>query len=193
MGSDLDRATHQAIVSDNSLAGVSYERIRDELIKGIMSAKSVSSFLSLIDELGLWSQVMPGLNIDDDYAETRNVPVLLALALRHNDPGLVAKRLNALKYTAAEATQVSFLVKFQELTTTNAFRMYKLFLTSGLRRSDVEEFAAEANKPTSSLVAAFVKYVPSVKAVDVMANGYEGQALGREVERRETLLFADMV
>ena len=48
-GSDLDADIDAALKRDASLGEVSGERIRDEFIKGIKSAKSVKHFLELLD------------------------------------------------------------------------------------------------------------------------------------------------
>lgn len=53
MGSQLDPETREAIKADNSLRGVSPERIRDEFLKGIKSAKSVPEFIAMISDLNL--------------------------------------------------------------------------------------------------------------------------------------------
>ncbi len=53
-GSELNPDVDAALKNNASLEGISGERIRDEFIKGIVSAKSVKHFLGLIDKYGLF-------------------------------------------------------------------------------------------------------------------------------------------
>jgi len=195
MGSNLDKGTHEAIKNDNSLAGVSPERIRDEFLKGIVGSRSVDHFLNLIDEYDLWPQVFPGLRVSSAIIESKRVPVVLAALLIQNDPTIVAKRLNALKYTAEEASQASFLMRLNDLTPENAFRMKKLFIASHLTDDDVREFFDEEGfiRLKKNVMDAFIEYNLSIKGSDLIAQGFSGAELGRELERQETLLFRQLL
>jgi len=193
MGSQLDPAISQAIKNDNKLTGVSPPRIREEFLKGLVAAQSVAHFLDLVDEYDLWPQVFPGLNVSRVEFETKNVPVALARLLWANPPDLVAKRLNVLTYSADECKQVSFLLRFKGLAPENAFRLRKLYATSGLTDEDLSEFAAMKNTPDSQLVKAFLKYRHSITGEELMAQGFSGAALGKEQERLETERFKELL
>jgi tRNA nucleotidyltransferase/poly(A) polymerase len=193
MGSQLDPATAQAIKNDNKLSGVSPERIRDEFLKGILATRSVPSFLDMMEEYDLWPQVFPGLNVARVPIDTKNVPVVLARLLWGNAPDLVAKRLNALKYSADEVAQVTFLLRFKDLTPENAFRLRKAYLISKLSDKDLIEFAAMKSTPEPRLVRAFLKYRPTITGDELMAQGFTGAQLGKEMERRETELFKELL
>jgi tRNA nucleotidyltransferase (CCA-adding enzyme) len=56
-GSDLDPSVDAALQNDASLEGISGERIRDEFIKGLASAKSTKHFLEMIDKYGLFNWI----------------------------------------------------------------------------------------------------------------------------------------
>lgn len=193
MGSRLDAETDSAIKNDNKLTGVSPERIRDEFLKGILSAQSVPNFLGMIEEYDLWSQIFPGMPIAVTSANTKNVPVLLATLLIGNDPMVVAKKLNVLKYNAVETAQVSFLLRFMGLRPENAFRMNKMFKSSHLTPDDLLEFSEHAHEPGQQLVDAFVEYEPKVTGDQLMSQGFTGQALGKEMERLETQAFKELL
>lgn len=187
----VSEATHQAIRANNSLQGVSAERIRDEIIKGIFSAKEPHFFLGLLANYGFWPQIFPGLKVFSEgiFLNTKNFPVQLAYLLQENDPKVVAKVLNDLKYSSEEVSQVTFLLTFQELQVENAFRLKKLFKHSHLNREDVLLFSELLKKPTPELVSAFFRYEPSITGDELMAQGFQGKALGAEQTRRETELF----
>lgn len=193
-GTNLDGATSEAIKKDNSLAGVSGERIRDEFLKGIKSAKSVPYFLGLISEFGLWEQIFPGLQIAaSDPKETKNIPVQLALLLRDNDPKTLLKVLNQLKYSSDEIAQVVFLVLFHDLSKENAYRLAKLFVNSKLNKGDLVEFANTIGSPNKQLLRAFLQYRPSISGEELQHQGFSGKALGQELEKRETELFSRLI
>jgi len=195
LGTKLDGATAAAIKADNSLAQVSGERIRDEFIKGIKSAKSVPYFLSMISEFGLWTQIFPGLAVNTTkFAETKNVPVQLALLLSPNrDWKKLTNRMNASKYPADEVTQVGFLSLFQELSPDSAFKLKKLFRSSKLTNKDLMEFSRLSGKPDLRLVSAFVKYTPAVTGAELQAQGFSGRELGQEQDRLETQAFKKLL
>lgn len=193
MGSNIDKASSEAIMANNSLAGVSPERIRDEFLKGIKSAKNVQRFFDMVGQYDLWPQIFPGLRVTPDGISTRNVIVALAQLLNTNDSVLTAKKLNALKYSATEASQVRFLLVFKDLTPENAYKTRKLFDASHMDDETIREFADAQGSPSRALVDAFVQYHPTVNGQDLMSQGFTGQQLGRELERQETLLFRELL
>jgi tRNA nucleotidyltransferase/poly(A) polymerase len=194
MGSKLDPETEAAILEDNSLEGVSPERIRDEFLKSISSAKSVQNLLWMYEHFDLWSQVFPGLSVNNQYQETKNVPLLLALLLRDNDPKSLGKKVNKLKYSVVETRQIIFLALFQVLQPDSAYKLKKLWVPTQLSEADLEEFARLNNgKPPTRLVKAFNKYTPTVSGQELMDQGFKGRELGQELERRETELFSNLL
>lgn len=193
MGAGMDEGTENAILQDNSLTGVSAERIRDEFLKSINSAKSVKALYALYDTFDLWSQIFPELKINSWYHDTKNIPVQLALLLRDSDPQVLTKKLNNLKYSVNEIRQTAFLVMLQNLQPETAYQLKKLFFTSGLAESDLEEFAKLSGKPDIKLLKAFNKYQPSVKGEELMNLGFKGRELGQELQRRETEIFKSLL
>jgi len=189
IGSGLDPATAQAIKGNNSLVGVSAERIRDEFLKGIKSAKSVPMFYNLISEYDLWPQVFPGLNVSKDFRDTKNIPVALGVLLRENDSKILMAKLNNLKYSADEVAQVSFFPMFMALNVNNAFKMKKFFKNSRLGGQDLVEFSGLVGKPDDHLVNIFLRYEPSITGLELQSQGFSGKELGQEMERRETEIF----
>lgn len=193
MGSGLDPATAQAIRDDNSLYGVSGERIRDEFIKGIKSAKSVPQFFSLISEFDLWDQIFPGLKVNYNFGSSKNIPVQLASLLRDNDHKTLAGRLNGLKYPAEEVTAVQFLVMFQGLSADLAFRFKRLFKNSRLTNAELIEFSRLVGYPNERIVNTFAKFEPSVTGAELQVQGFQGPELGKEMNRRETEIFKKLL
>lgn len=192
IGSGIDPATSQAIKANNSLEGVSGERIRDEFLKGIKSAKSVVQFFHLISEYNLWEQIFPALLVSRDFKESKNIPVVLGCLLRENPWKTLMSKLNELKYPADEVQQISFLSIFLTLSVPNAFKLKKLFKNSRLSNEDLVQFSTLVGKPDDHLVKAFLKFEPSITGMELQAQGFSGKELGQEQERRETEIFRRM-
>jgi tRNA nucleotidyltransferase/poly(A) polymerase len=193
MGSDLDPSTSKAIEDDNSLQGVSPERIRDEFLKGVKSAINVGYFLGLIKKYELWSQVLPGMRITYVHEAPRDPSTLLALLLStDNDPTIVGKKLNALKYPANESSQAAFLVRFQGLDVNSAYRLRKLADSCHITDEQMTAYAREVGMQRN-LLNAFPRCKPTVNGNAVMAAGFSGAQVGKELERQETELFKELV
>ena len=75
-GSQLDPNTDAALQKDASLEGISGERIRDEFIKGLASAKSTKQYLGLIDKYNLFDWVLKGLKVNKRFIDNDDPLVL---------------------------------------------------------------------------------------------------------------------
>lgn len=184
--------TERSILFDNNLDGVSPERVRDEFVKSLATAKSVPELLELMDWFEMWPRVLPGLKVSQRRdIESRNVAVVLSQLLEQNDVELVARRLNELRYSDVEVRQTSFLMRFRDLTVDNAFKLRKSYFHSQLTRQEVGQYVLERGSPNPRLALAFADYLdfPPVKGEELLAQGYSGRDLGVELERRETELF----
>ena len=196
-GWQLEAETARAIHEDNTLNGVSPERIRDELVKGIAGSRHVRTFMRLLDEFGMWPRIFPGLAVSpvpdvmvsSSGIESRVVPVVLAVLLDSNAPQVVAKRLNELKYTAQESSQVSFLLRFRDLHVDNAYRLKRQLGQSHLEEEVLVEYCGERGMPSLGLLRAFLNYELTCTGEALLKRGLSGAELGRELERQETILF----
>jgi len=193
MGTTLDPETEEAILHDNSLSGVSPERVRDEFLKSIKSARSIITLMNLYEGFDLWPQIFPNLKVNEQYEETKNIPVLLGLLLRENNPKNLGKQMNKLSYSVVETKQIVFLVMFQGLSFQNAYQLKKLFRSTRLSNNDLLEFGILCPKLDGRLVKAFTKYELSVNGQDLLNQGLKGRELGTELERRENTLFMELV
>ena len=193
----LEEETARAIRDDNNLDGVSPERVRDELVKGIAGARYVRGFLRMLDDFAMWPRVFPGLAVttvpdvmvSSSGIESRVVPVALAVLLDSNPVPVVAKRLNELKYTSEEVAQVTFLMRFRELRSENAYRLRRQFVNSHMDDSLLVEYCGERGMPPLNMLQAFINYELTVTGDALLKRGLAGAELGRELERLETVQF----
>lgn len=197
-GSELDPAVDAALRKDNSLEGVSGERVRDEFIKGIKSAKSVKHFLELLQKYNLFPWIFGSLVVKErgiqslDLIEERDVPVLLAYLLSDNNIDALKRALNELKYSADEVAQISFLINFKKLVPENAFKLKKAQANSKLSDEQIKKFAHWMRMGIKS-VNAFLQFKPSVTGQELIDQGFVGKAIGDEMEKRETHNFMNIL
>lgn len=190
-GSELDSGVDAALRKDASLEKISGERIRDEFIKGIQSAKSVKHFLEMLNRYGLFAWIFPGLNVDISYINRMQSDykyddyiVLLAHLLSNNKVDVLKKRLNELKYSVDEIRAITFLISLLNLNTDTAVTLKKAQKTSGVTDDQIRNFGANAGI-MSQLLDAFEEFKFTVKSQDLIDKGFTGKALGDELERRE--------
>jgi tRNA nucleotidyltransferase/poly(A) polymerase len=190
VGSELDPGTSEAITRNNSLEGVSPERIRAEFISGVKSARSPGQFLQMISDHGLWSQVFPGVSVDENFTDSRDLPVVLALLLGPSKgPKESARALNRLRYEHNEVLDVAFLLEFRELAPENVLWLYRASQARKIPKKRVEEYARLAGQPDQRLVEAFFNYKPTTSGDDLVAQGFSGPRLGHELADREAAAF----
>ena len=189
-GTELDKEADKAIADDNSLEGVSGERIRDEFLKGIKSSTSPIDFYQLIERYNLWEQIFPGLVVDKEYSETKDIPVALALLLQNNDAKAVAIKLNKAKYTGDEIKQVQFLLDFKNISPETAFKLKKTYKISGLKDTSLKYFA-DALGISNKLVEAFIQYEPTVSSKEFP--DLNGRELGIAIANLEKEKFEEMI
>jgi tRNA nucleotidyltransferase/poly(A) polymerase len=193
-GSELDPAVDAALKKDSSLEGISGERIRDEFLKGIKSAKSVKQFLEMLQRYNLFQWIFGPLVVKErgmqslDLIEERDVPVLLAYLLVDNDVDTLKRELNALKYSTDEVAQIYFLVSFKNLTPETVFKFKKAQVNSKLSNEQIHKFG-QWMKMDMALVDAFLNFKLSVTGKELMDQGFIGKELGAEMEKRETQNF----
>lgn len=199
-GSELDPATDAALQKDASLNRISGERIRDEFIKGIISAKSTDKYLSMIDKYNLFDWIFPSLNVDKkvfrqkgDYKADDYV-VLLARLLKNNEIDLLRRKLNELKYSADEIKAIVFLISLLKLDVDTAYLLKKMQQTAGISDDQIRNFGANEGIP-SQLLDAFEQFRLSVSGPEAMEKFdlKPGPELGKAIQKMETDNFEKLL
>jgi len=191
-GNELDPATDAALQKDASLEGISGERIRDEFIKGINSAKSQKHFLEMLNRYNLFDWIFKGLNVDLDFISSMNKNhddyiVLLARLLKKNNLDVLKKKLNELKYSVEEVKAITFLIAMLKLDVDTAVTLKKAEQNSGVSPDQIREFCGKENVP-SQLLNAFEEFRLSVSGQEVMDKMglKQGPELGKAIQKIET-------
>ena len=196
-GSDLDPDTDAALQKDASLEGISGERIRDEFIKGLASAKSTKQYLDLIDKYKLFDWVFKGLNVDKRFIDNDDPLVLISMLTHKNDLSGLAKKLNELKYSTDEIKKITTLIAMLDLDIEIAPKLKDLFLKSGLSSDQLRNFGANMGINTQ-LLDSFEEYVklPKVTGPEAMEK-YKitkpGPELGKVINYMEIEKFKQLI
>lgn len=193
-GSELDPATDAALQKDASLEGISGERIRDEFLKGIASAKSVKHFMKMIDKYNLFNWIFNGLSVDKHFIENNDPIVVLATLLKNNSLDTLGKKLNSLKYSADEIKAVTFLIGLLKLSPDTAVTLKRAQKHSGVTPEQMKEFGRIVGID-SKLLDAFIKFELSVSGPELMdkMNLKPGPELGQAIQKVETDNFKKLL
>jgi tRNA nucleotidyltransferase/poly(A) polymerase len=175
------------------LSTISGERIRDEFIKGLVSAKSTDDYLLMLDKYNLFDWIFPSLNVDKnvfrrnrDYKADDYI-VWLARLLKNNDIDLLRRKLNDLKYSADEVKTIVFLISLLKLDVDTAYLLKKMQQTAGVSDDQVRNFGANEGI-SSQLLDAFEQYRLSVSGPEAMEKFdlKPGPELGKAIQKMET-------
>ncbi len=185
-GSELNADVDMALKTDASLEGISGERIRDEFIKGIASAKSVKHFLDLINRYGLFNWVFKGLDVNKQFIEDKDPLLVIATLLKKNDVGALSKQLNNLKYTDDEIKGIKFLLNLLKLSPETAVQLKRMQKISGVTNDEIRKFGTQEGL-NARLLAAFIDFNLTVSGDELMKqmNLKPGKEVGDAIAKAE--------
>jgi tRNA nucleotidyltransferase/poly(A) polymerase len=193
-GSNLDPAVDAALKKDANLDGISPERIRDEFLKGLRTAKSVKHFMQIITKYDLWEWIFRGVgDVNIKPLEERDPAVLMAWMLAPNDPTKLGKDLNKLTYTNDETKAVTFLVALLKFSPDKVVTFKKMQKQAGLSDEQIRKFASMVNLD-QKLIEAFLQFQLSVTGKDAMDAGIDkGPEIGKFINQREIENFKSLL
>ena len=192
--SDLNPDIKSAVQSNNSLKGVSFERIRDEFLKGLSKAKSTVFYLNMIKDLDLFPQIFPDLKVNYDFIEYKNPEIIIATLLLNNSPELISSKLNNYKYTSKEAYNISTLISLKNLSAENAPILKRKIAKVTISDNDLRYFLNEILGFNESFSDAFVKFQLSLSGDDVAKEyNVKGKELGKKINQLETENFLKLI
>lgn len=193
-GSELSPEIDATLKKNASLEGISGERIRDEFIKGIRSAKSVKYFLSLIDRYHLFDWIFKGLNVNKELIEDKDPIIVIATLLKGNDPSALNKQLNSLKYPLDEIKGIVFLLNLLRLKPETAVILKKQQRNSGVTDEQIKKFGKQERIDTN-LLNAFLKFNLTVNGEELMKklDIKPGKELGDAIANAELNNFKSLL
>jgi len=192
-GSKLEKNTAEAIISDNSLEGVSPERIRDEFKKSIMSAKSTKKYLEMVEEFKLWGVMFPDVNINKTFIDNKNWIIQIATLFGDNEVDTIKKRLNKLTFSNEEIDKVVFLKNLLDIKPEEIFELYKKYQTTYIDKRTILDWS-RLNRLNTRMVKAFLKYKPSTDGRTVMKEfGVKGPDIAQKIREIEAEKFRELL
>lgn len=182
----LNSKTAEAINNDNSLTGVSPERIRDEFLKGIKTAKSSRTFLTLLFSYKMFDLMFPDFYIGfSNIIADRTPEIVMAVLFEGNNISFVKKALHELKYTSDEIGKVYFLMSFKNFEPEMVYNAKKSQLLSKLTNEEILRFAELTNMDIE-LVNKFLDFNLTVTGEDIEKLGIKpGPEMGRKIKELE--------
>ena len=121
LGGTFDKDVLSALQNNPTLNAVSSERIRDEFVKSIKSAKNPQKYMEMNDKIGFTKLILPNLKVNKPYLNDNDYILFLASLLRNNPISFLSKQLNTLNYTNDERVNIVFLVSLQQFKPESIF------------------------------------------------------------------------
>ena len=180
LGGTFDKDLLMALQNDPTLNGVSSERIRDEFVKSIKSAKNPQKYMEMNDKIGFTKLILPNLKVNKPYLNDNDYILFLASLLRNNPISFLSKQLNTLNYTNDERVNIVFLVSLQQFKPESVFDYKKLQQKTTLSDEQIKKFGKLIGKDMSK----FVNFKLSVGGNDV-PNDITGANIGIWIKNKE--------
>jgi len=188
VGGKMTKDTWAALKKNSDISSVSGERIRDEFIKGIKKAKSVPNYLKMIKKLGMFKQIFPGLSVLHSNIKTNDYILQIAYMLQVNGTDKVKSKLNSLKYTNVESSDIWFLIKISNprevIDDLPSFK--KLQKNVKLTTSQIKEWAKMTGDKN---ILKIWNWKLSVTSDDAKSQGWLGKGIGDYMRKKEEELF----
>jgi tRNA nucleotidyltransferase/poly(A) polymerase len=180
MGGTFDKDVLSALQNNPTLNGVSSERIRDEFVKSIKSAKNPQKYMEMNDKIGFTKLILPNLKVNKPYLNDNDCILFLASLLRNNPISFLSKQLNTLNYTNDERVNIVFLVSLQQFKPESIFDYKKLQQKTTLSDEQIKKFGKLIGKDMSK----FVNFKLSVGGNDA-PNDITGANIGIWIKNKE--------
>ena len=182
-GGKLEQKTFEALRKNPNISSVSAERIRDEFIKGIKKAQSVTNYLKLANDLKILPQILKGIKIDVGFKNIKDYILQIAYLVRKNNPDRVNNQLKSLKYTNQEAYDIWFLLNLIKFNPQDIYRYKKDQEKSKLTPNQLKQWGSLVGQ--GSMISKMVRFKLSVSGNDVAKMGFRGKDIGDKIKDME--------
>jgi tRNA nucleotidyltransferase/poly(A) polymerase len=214
-GSSINQEYANAIIEFNNLDGVSPERIKDEFIKGLISAKNTKSYLLDYQRFGLFRKLFNDSALNTNFInDLRNPKLILANILINKKESEVESDMLTSKYEKDTIKIVIYLIKIynffknfdkNQLIPEVEFDKFKklydyrkkinnVFLDENnlksLSQEEIIEWAV-VKKLNENLINKFINFAPKYKALDFPE--LKGAELGKKIDISNLKYFLDLI
>jgi tRNA nucleotidyltransferase/poly(A) polymerase len=196
----LDEEAASAIRGNNSLtepsdAAVSEERIKEELIKGVVSSRIPANYINMLIDFDLFSQILPGLKVSRAFSSSKNIAVQLASILSSNNSQDVARTLSNRKFGNDIRNATKFLLDLPNLNRDSLMGLKKEYgrLKSSSNKIINDEVIMDFGVVVGQDFNKFLEFAnspPAVSARDLIAGGMKpGPGIGEAIREAEIEVY----
>ena len=186
LGGTFDKDLLSSLQKDPTLKGVSSERIRDEFVKSLKSAKNPQKYMEMNDKIGFTKLILPNLKVTKPYINDNDYILFLSSILRKNPPSYLSKTLNKLTYSNEERNNIVFLVSLQQFKPEEILVYKKAQTKTSLSDEQIIKFGSIIGNDMKK----FVNFNLSVGGKDVPKD-IKGPEIGMWIKNKEKENFLD--
>lgn len=191
-GFELSDRVYMSLFDNNSLDGVSDERIRQEFKKIITKSLTPISSLVHLKAFDMFGYIFGNLMYDNRFKDSNLWIPQLAFMLRDNVSEYIKKELHAKKYTTDEIESVLFLKSLLSLSDDTAYQIKKSQKKICISDEEIRIFGGWCGI-NNELLEKFLSYSLTVKGGDVIEKyGVSGKDIGNLIEDLEIEIFKNL-
>ena len=183
LGFTMEDELFNSLMDDNSLTGVSSERIRNEFMNTVLSDFRDGESIQAFCEFDYFPQIFPGLKVTPMTQFSQNFPVLLANLLQDNDWDLTEKTLNKLNWSTEEIRETAFLLSLEYFSNASVFDWWKRKKSINMPDETIREFWK------NPVADSFLSFDCVTNGQDLIARGFKGAEIATEMRRIEAERF----
>ena len=185
VGGRMTKDTWNALKKNPDISGVSAERIRDEFVKGITKAKNVPTYLKMVQSLGMFKYIFPGLRINTKFSGSRDYIVNIASILHMQDASKAYQKLKQLKYTNQEVRDIYHLLKMANFSMEEIYELKVQEKNTTLSSNQIKDW----HSIVGGKVMKIWNFKLSVSSKEAIAQGFKGKDIGNYIQNKERELF----
>lgn len=193
----IDDKTFNDLKEITDLSKISKERIWEEIYKSYKQCGvKFKDYLEYFDKLNLWSQVFPGVSINSNIIHCNSIELYLANLFKNekvfNFGPYQEKLVQGFLIPIDIARVITFLVWFQGFTPEAIGEFYSKKNSFMINNNIIKEWIVIAGL-SDAKYQAFIEYIPTTSAQDLMSKGFKARALGDEIRRLEIDKFRKLL
>jgi len=151
----------------------------------MMKSQQVSPYLKMIDKLGMWKDIFPGLVINRKTNKVKDYKVQIANILKLNPSDKVLSKLKSLSYTVQEVRDIVHLLKLKEFSSKDIYIIKKEQAVTKLKPQQIKMWSSIVG----NIVLKIWNFKLSVQSKEAISQGYKGKQIGDYIKQKETELF----
>ena len=210
-------ATKEALLKNNSLKGVSKERVfTDEILKAKKQCgENFYLYINMLSDYNMWKEIFSEFNTINIHIEKQkeyDIVLILANVLKNNDGVSNGKRIVKIedlltvkeKMPIEYTSKIGFLIRFiKDFKADDVFLWYKDFMRCGLSKKQLKQWLY--NNTVSTYYTKFIYYEPvytSIQIMDLLGIPHTdgkpddpklGKAIGDTMKEKEAERYAALI